>query len=112
MVCVDDVRQQTGEEVSLFQEGNFASLNKNVFRILVALCCSDVQVTLDSLLCLFRRENTDPDEKIYIRVKRDDLLHDALKVVAAPKFSFRKTLIVSFVGEETDSNEPVREFFR
>lgn len=78
----------------------------------MALRCSDVQVTLDSLLCLFRQENTDPDEKIYIRVKRDDLLHEALKVVAAPKFSFRKTPIVSFVGEETDSNEPVREFFR
>ncbi|TWW58458.1 hypothetical protein D4764_07G0011770, partial [Takifugu flavidus] len=81
--CLDQVGQQTGEEV-----------------------------TLDSLLRLFRQENTDPDEKIYIRVKRDDLLHEALKVVAAPTFSFRKTPIVSFVGEETDSSEPVREFFR
>lgn len=78
----------------------------------MALRCCDVQVTLDSLLRLFRQENTDPDEKIYIRVKRDDLLHEALKVVAAPTFSFRKTPIVSFVGEETDSSEPVREFFR
>ncbi|XP_029684059.1 valacyclovir hydrolase [Takifugu rubripes] len=81
--CLDQVGQQTGEEV-----------------------------TLDSLLRLFRQENTDPDEKIYIRVKRDDLLHEVLKVVAAPTFSFRKTPIVSFVGEETDSSEPVREFFR
>lgn len=87
-------------------------MNKNVFRILVALRCSDAQVTLEGLLCLFRQENTDPDEKLHIRVKRDDLLHEALKVVAAPTFSFRKTPSVSLVGEETDTNEPVTEFFR
>lgn len=71
-----------------------------------------MQVTLDRVLCLFRQENTDPDEKIYIRVTRDRLLHQALQVVAAPTFSFSKTPIVSFGGEETDSTEPVGEFFR
>lgn len=70
-----------------------------------------MQVTLDRLLGLFRQENTAPHEKIYIRVKRKELLHEALQVVAAPTFSFSKTPIVSFVGE-TGSIQPVREFFR
>lgn len=89
-----------------------ASLNKNIFRIPVIPVYSGVQVTLDSLLHLFRQENTDPDEKIFIHVKRDDLLHDALKVVARSKFSFRKTPIISFSGEETDRILTAREFFR
>lgn len=73
---------------------------------------SGVQVTLDSLLHLFRQENTDPDEKIYVHVRRDGLLHDAMKVVSRSNFSFRKMPIISFSGEETDSILSAREFFR
>lgn len=73
---------------------------------------SGVQVTLDSLLRLYRQENTHPDEEIHVRVKRGDRLHAALKAVTSPDFCFGKTPIVSFRGEEPDGNEPIREFFR
>lgn len=71
-----------------------------------------MQVTLDSLLRLYRQENTHPDEEIHICVEKGDRLHAALKVLARPNFCFRKAPIISFRGEEPDGNEPIREFFR
>lgn len=85
--------------------------DKAIFRIPRSLA-PRVQVALDSLLRLYRQKNTHPDEEIHVRVKRGDRLHGALKAVARPSFCFRKTPIISFRGEESDGNEPIREFFR
>lgn len=72
-----------------------------------------MQVTLDSLLSLFRQETLDRDAETHVYVKRSELLQGALKVVTRPGFCFRKTPIISFIGEETDGHEgPLREFFR
>nr|XP_046247374.1 uncharacterized protein LOC124060441 isoform X2 [Scatophagus argus] len=68
---------------------------------------------LDTILRLFREENTDRDAETHIHVRRRDLLDSALKEVRRPGFCFRTTPIVSFSGEETEGHEgPLREFFR
>lgn len=111
--CLDEERQQADDEVSWYQgreRKEFLPFYKTVFRIPVTPGPSAAQLTLDSLLLPYRRESTDPQEEIHVQVEKGDLLHAALKVVARPNFSFRKTPVVS--GEGTDCSQPIREFFR
>lgn len=73
-----------------------------------------VPLNLDTIMSHFRHKNQDQKAKMHVHMRRKDLLHGTLKAIQCPDFTFRKTPIVIFTGDdaEDDSEEPITEFFR
>uniref|UniRef100_A0A3B3XMS8 HECT domain-containing protein n=1 Tax=Poecilia mexicana TaxID=48701 RepID=A0A3B3XMS8_9TELE len=71
-------------------------------------------LNLDTILRLFRLENTNADAETAMQVSRGDVLSAALQQVRNPGFCFRSTPAVSFSGDEEtlSQDEALREFFR
>lgn len=73
-----------------------------------------VPLNLDTIMSHFRHKNQDHKAKTQVHVRRKDLLHGTMKAIRSPDFTFRRTPMVIFTGDdaEDDREEPIKEFFR
>ncbi|XP_075901180.1 uncharacterized protein LOC142900652 isoform X2 [Nelusetta ayraudi] len=72
------------------------------------------RLNLDTIMSHIRWKNQDQKAKTHVHVRRKELLHGTLKAMRGPDFSFRKTPVILFTGDDTedDREEPIKEFFR
>ncbi|XP_041862185.1 G2/M phase-specific E3 ubiquitin-protein ligase-like isoform X2 [Melanotaenia boesemani] len=70
-------------------------------------------LNLETILRLFREGNMDVDVETHIQVRREDVLHSALRAVRKPGFCFRSKPVVYFSEDKTNNHqEALGEFFR
>ncbi|XP_014833150.1 PREDICTED: uncharacterized protein LOC106910941 isoform X2 [Poecilia mexicana] len=102
-------RKESGSKVS---RGGRGPVGQN--QPCVCRAPERLTLNLDTILRLFRLENTNADAETAMQVSRGDVLSAALQQVRNPGFCFRSTPAVSFSGDEEtlSQDEALREFFR